>query len=82
MSLSAAMSTNQEEAFLRDIWYFAICSDELKSGQLLSVKLLGEPVLLGRLNNGTPFADAPAFEIAKEAPRIAFAPRFVLFLRN
>ena len=56
MSLSAVMSTNQEDAFLRDIWYFAICSDELKSGQLLSVKLLGEPVLLGRLNNGVPFA--------------------------
>ena len=50
------MITNQEDGFLRDIWYFAVRSDELKLGRLLSLKLLGEPIVLGRQKTGKPFA--------------------------
>ena len=46
MALSTIMITNQEDGFLRDIWYFAVRSDELKLGRLLSLKLLGEPIVL------------------------------------
>src|SRR5579875_343035 len=38
--------------FLRDIWYFAALSSELKPGKLQRYELLGEPVLLGRTNAG------------------------------
>ena len=56
MSLSTIMITNQEDGFLRDIWYFAVRADELKLGRLLSLKLLGEPIVLGRQKTGQPFA--------------------------
>lgn len=42
--------------FLRDIWYFATLSRELKPGKMSRVEFLGEPVLLGRSPDGTIFA--------------------------
>ncbi len=40
------------EGFLRDTWYFAALSGDLKPGQLARHELLGEPVLLGRTKAG------------------------------
>lgn len=42
--------------FLRDIWYVALTSGELKSGRLHKKTLLGEPVVMGRTGDGAPFA--------------------------
>ena len=44
------------EGFLTDIWYFAALSADLASGQMRRYELLGEPVLLGRSNQGQMFA--------------------------
>src|SRR5690242_6453329 len=43
-------------AFLRELWYFAALSSSLKTGDLRRQMLLGEPVLLGRMRDGTAFA--------------------------
>ena len=56
MALSTIMITNQEDGFLSDIWYFSIRSNGLKSRPLLSLNLLGEPVVRGRPKEGQPFA--------------------------
>ena len=42
--------------FLRNIWYFAMPSEALKSGQMVHKVLLGEPVVLGRTESGEVFA--------------------------
>ena len=42
--------------FLRDIWYFAALSGELKPGALKRYEMLGEPVLVGRSKAGQVFA--------------------------
>ena len=41
---------------LRDLWYFAATSRELKRGEMFRREILGEPVLLGRDNEGRAFA--------------------------
>jgi phenylpropionate dioxygenase-like ring-hydroxylating dioxygenase large terminal subunit len=41
---------------LRDLWYFAATSRELKRGQMFRREILGEPVLLGRDEDGNAFA--------------------------
>jgi phenylpropionate dioxygenase-like ring-hydroxylating dioxygenase large terminal subunit len=41
---------------LRDIWYFAAASQELKRGAMFRREILGEPVLLGRDEEGQAFA--------------------------
>lgn len=41
---------------LRDLWYFAATSDELKRGQMFRREILGEPVVLGRDEEGRAFA--------------------------
>jgi len=56
MALSTIMTTNQEDGFLCDIWYFSIRSNGLKSRPLLLLNLLGEPVVRGRQKGGQPFA--------------------------
>jgi len=43
-------------ALLRDFWYLAAASARLKAGKTLGVRLLGEPVVLARTEQGTPFA--------------------------
>lgn len=42
--------------FLRNLWYMVALSRSLKRGQLRRQMLLGEPVLLGRMRDGTAFA--------------------------
>jgi phenylpropionate dioxygenase-like ring-hydroxylating dioxygenase large terminal subunit len=42
--------------FLRDCWYFAALSRELRPGKLQRYELLGEPVLLGRTHAGAVYA--------------------------
>jgi phenylpropionate dioxygenase-like ring-hydroxylating dioxygenase large terminal subunit len=41
---------------LRDIWYFAATARELKHGQMFRREILGEPVVLGRDEEGRAFA--------------------------
>lgn len=41
---------------LRDIWYFAATSAELKTGKMFRREILGEPVVLGRDGRGRAFA--------------------------
>src|SRR5580693_4429516 len=41
---------------LRDQWYMPALSDSLGRGQMRREMLLGEPVLLGRMHDGTAFA--------------------------
>ena len=42
--------------FLRNIWYYALSSSELKLGKIVAKKLLGEPILFGRTLTGQIFA--------------------------
>jgi phenylpropionate dioxygenase-like ring-hydroxylating dioxygenase large terminal subunit len=42
--------------FLRNIWYYALPSAELRSGKMVAKKLLGEPVLFARTAKGEAFA--------------------------
>jgi phenylpropionate dioxygenase-like ring-hydroxylating dioxygenase large terminal subunit len=42
--------------FLRDLWYMAALSRDVRKGRVSRVMLLGEPVALGRLTDGSPFA--------------------------
>ena len=60
---SPAPARSGEEAFtakgggfLRDIWYVAVPSKDLKRGKLLKKKYLGEPMALGRDASGAAFA--------------------------
>src|SRR5262249_37027438 len=41
---------------LRDLWYFAATGRELKPGRMFRREILGEPVVLGRDENGKAFA--------------------------
>jgi phenylpropionate dioxygenase-like ring-hydroxylating dioxygenase large terminal subunit len=41
---------------LRDLWYFAATSAELQAGRMFRREILGEPVVLGRDNEGRAFA--------------------------
>lgn len=41
---------------LRDLWYFAATSRELERGEMFRREILGEPVVLGRDNQGRAFA--------------------------
>jgi phenylpropionate dioxygenase-like ring-hydroxylating dioxygenase large terminal subunit len=43
-------------AFVRDLWYMAAVANSLRPGAMRRQMLLGEPVLLGRMNDGSPFA--------------------------
>jgi len=42
--------------FLRDIWYFACPAESLRAGGMQHKVLLGEPIVIGREADGTPFA--------------------------
>ena len=41
---------------LREIWYYAVAGERLRKGQTLAKVMLGEPLLLGRRNDGSVFA--------------------------
>ncbi len=43
-------------AFIREAWYYALPSRDLKPGAMVHRTLLGEPVLIGRRSNGEVFA--------------------------
>ena len=60
------MITNQEDGSFSDICYFSSCSNGLKFRHLLSLNLLGEPVVRGRQKGGQPFA---LRDIAKKQQR-------------
>lgn len=53
---SAARAPAFGRGFLRDIWYFAALSDDLRPGALARQEILGEPVMLGRAPSGELFA--------------------------
>jgi phenylpropionate dioxygenase-like ring-hydroxylating dioxygenase large terminal subunit len=42
--------------FLQNLWYFALPGNRLKPGKFLGLTLLGEPLLVGRAQDGKPFA--------------------------
>ena len=44
------------ELYVRDLWYMPALSASLKPGAMRREMLLGEPVLLGRMRDGTAFA--------------------------
>jgi phenylpropionate dioxygenase-like ring-hydroxylating dioxygenase large terminal subunit len=44
------------QGFLRELWYFAALSHELRPGRLQRFELLGEPILLARSRAGAVFA--------------------------
>jgi phenylpropionate dioxygenase-like ring-hydroxylating dioxygenase large terminal subunit len=48
--------TEQQQTFLRNIWYYALPGGQLKAGQMLAKQLLGEPVVFGRTRDGEVFA--------------------------
>jgi phenylpropionate dioxygenase-like ring-hydroxylating dioxygenase large terminal subunit len=48
--------TNQAPVLLRNLWYYALPSTQLKIGKMKAKLLLGEPVLFCRDNNGKAFA--------------------------
>jgi phenylpropionate dioxygenase-like ring-hydroxylating dioxygenase large terminal subunit len=47
---------NNKDPFLRNLWYYALPSDRLKSGKMVAKKLLGEPIVFGRSRDGRAFA--------------------------
>ena len=58
MTVEPSVATGAESAplFLRDLWYFAAHERSLKRGQLRREIMLGEPVLIGRMRDGSVFA--------------------------
>lgn len=42
--------------FVKDIWYFAGVSGDVKTGQLIRTEIAGEPITLGRKRDGSVFA--------------------------
>jgi phenylpropionate dioxygenase-like ring-hydroxylating dioxygenase large terminal subunit len=58
MTASADSETGAEAApaFLRDLWYMAALAKTIRPGTMRRQMLLGEPVLLGRMKDGEPFA--------------------------
>jgi phenylpropionate dioxygenase-like ring-hydroxylating dioxygenase large terminal subunit len=47
---------SSDPLFLRDCWYMAALSRDLRKGALKRQMLLGEPVVVGRMRNGEAFA--------------------------
>jgi phenylpropionate dioxygenase-like ring-hydroxylating dioxygenase large terminal subunit len=55
-TLENADATRFGRGFLRDIWYFAALSGDLKPGKLQRHVILNEPILLGRTRRGELYA--------------------------
>ncbi|MEO0961935.1 MAG: Rieske 2Fe-2S domain-containing protein, partial [Pseudomonadota bacterium] len=47
---------DQNDGFLKDIWYFAVHGREIKPGALVHKVIAGQPVLVGRTKAGDAFA--------------------------
>src|SRR6201996_3543424 len=45
-----------DDLYLRDLWYFGALAAHVKRGSMQRVMLLGEPVNIGRMKDGTAFA--------------------------
>jgi phenylpropionate dioxygenase-like ring-hydroxylating dioxygenase large terminal subunit len=45
-----------DDTYLRDLWYFGVHAASVKRGAMQRVMLLGEPVNIGRMKDGTAFA--------------------------
>ncbi len=58
MTAEAAIPSGAEHApgYLRDLWYMAALSSSVAKGKLRRQMLLGEPVLIGRMQDGQAFA--------------------------
>ena len=54
--MSMTQTDNPTPGFLRNLWYFALHSHALKSGQLSHKTILGEPFVFGRTSRGEAFA--------------------------
>jgi len=54
--MSALAEAQNASAFLRNLWYRAAQAGDVRPGRMLRRIILGEPVLLGRMNDGRPFA--------------------------
>lgn len=54
--ITAAASVPAAAPFLRDLWYFALLSRDLKPAGLKHKTLLGEPIAFGRTKGGEVFA--------------------------
>ena len=54
--MSEAAEARNASAFLRNLWYRAAQASDLRRGRMLRRILLGEPILLGRMRDGEPFA--------------------------
>lgn len=48
--------TENRNFFLRNLWYYALPSNQLKPGAMMAKTLLGEPILLARRRTGQLFA--------------------------
>src|ERR1700749_3734665 len=55
-TIGTSEGTRFGRGFLRDIWYFAALSGDLRPGRMKRQEILGEPVLLGRTRAGEAFA--------------------------
>jgi phenylpropionate dioxygenase-like ring-hydroxylating dioxygenase large terminal subunit len=55
-SRASAAAPRFGTGFLRDIWYFAALSGDLRPGKLQRYEILGEPILLGRKHDGEIYA--------------------------
>ncbi len=56
MKHDAPPTAMKDSDLLKDLWYFAATSDELKPGAHFRREILGEPVMLGRGRDGRLFA--------------------------
>lgn len=48
--------SDSEPLFVRNLWYYVMHGDDLKSGKLVQKQLLGEKIVFGRDEAGKPFA--------------------------
>jgi phenylpropionate dioxygenase-like ring-hydroxylating dioxygenase large terminal subunit len=56
MTAEQLVTTGSDGVFLRDCWYMASLSADVGRGKLKRELMLGEPVLIGRMNDGSAFA--------------------------
>lgn len=54
--MSMTQTENPTPHFLRNLWYFALHSQDLKPGRIRHKMILGEPIVFGRTRSGEAFA--------------------------